>query len=121
MVNVRFAPVGLLAPEKVTMVVVDWPTARLPTLCGSGFPFVVGELNVAVVNLMLPAEAPPAFCTVTPTMTSPQLLRTSGVIVTTSLAGCGDGDGDGVGDGDGDGLGDGDGDGLGDGDGDGVG
>ena len=107
------------------MVVVHWPTATLPKFCGSGLPFVVGELNVAVVNRTLLAEAPPTFCTVTPAMTSPQLLRT-GVIVTTSWAGLGDGDGDGDGlgdgdgDGDGDGLGDGEGDGVGDGDGDGA-
>ena len=117
MVNVRFAPGGLFAPEKVIMVVAHWPTARLPRFCGSGLPFVMGELNVAFVSRTLLAEAPPAFCTVTPAMTSPQLLRTSGVIVTTNLAGDGDGDGLGDGDGDGDGFGDGEGDGLGDGDG----
>lgn len=117
MVNVRFAPGGLLAPEKVMMVVVHWPAARLPRFCGSVLPFVAGDANVAVVNRTLPAEAPPMFCTVTPAMMSPQLLRTSGVIVTTSFAGDGEGEGDGLGDGDGDGFGDGEGDGLGEGEG----
>ena len=84
----------------------------MPRLCGSGIPFVVGDASVPVVNRTLFAIAPPTFCTVTPTAIEPQLLRTNGVIVTTSRTsgvGVGVGDGDGFGDG----LGDGDGDGSG--------
>ena len=110
-VNVRFAPAGLFPPAKMTTVVAHWPAARLPRLFGNGLPFVVGDVSVPVVNLALLAVAPPVFCNVTPTTMSPQLVRTSAVVVITSfgLPGVGDGDGDGFGDG----LGDGDGDGVG--------
>jgi hypothetical protein len=122
---VRFAPGGLLTLENVTMVAAHCPGPRFPNDAGTGPPFVVGELSVAAVSLTLFAVTEPVFRTVKPTTTSPQLVRTSGVTVTTILAG--DGDGVGVGDGDGVGLGvgfgegDGFGDGLGEGDGDGVG
>src|SRR5262249_45524416 len=122
-----FAPDGFLLPEKMTTVVAHCPGARLPKVAGNGSPFVVGDESVPVVNLTLFAVAPPTFCTVTPTAMSPQLVRTSAVVVITifGLPGVGDGDGlgAGVGDGlgDGFGVGDGDGDGFGDGDGVGVG
>ena len=55
--------------------------------------------RVPVVNFTLFAVAPPVFCTVTATAMSPQLVRTSEVVVTTSFAGSGVGVGVGVGDG----------------------
>ena len=94
---------------------------------GSGAPFVDGDASVPVINRTLLAVVPPAFCTVTPTASEPQLVRTSDVTVTIKFTGCGvgvgvgDGDGDGEGDGFGDGDGDGDGVGVGVGLGDGVG
>ena len=81
----------------------------------------MGDVSVPVASLTLLAVEPPAFCTVTPTAMSPQLVRTKAVVVTTILGLPGVGDGDGLGDGDGFGDGDGDGDGLGDGLGVGVG
>lgn len=115
----------MLAPEKVMRLVATCPAPRFPNNAGTGPPFVVGEDRVAAVSLTLFAVAAPTFWTVTPTMMSPQLVRTSGLTVTTIVAGEGDGVGVGDGDGDGDGLGlgegDGFGDGLGDGDGDGDG
>ena len=115
----------MFAPENVTTVVTDCPAARLPRLCGNGVPFVVGAARLAVVSLTLLAVVPPVFFTITPTAIEPQLLRTRGVIVTSSLAGpgvgVGVGLGVGVGVGDGDGFGDGDGDGDGGGVGVGVG
>ena len=114
-VSVRLAPVGLFAPAKMITFVAHCPGARLPRFRGNGAPFVVGETRVPVVNFTLFAVVPPVFCTVTATAMSPQLVRTSEVVVTTSFAGCGAGVGVGVGVGvgDGDGFGDGDGDGLG--------
>ena len=108
-------------PENVITVVADWPGVKLPRLCGSGVPFVVGDARLAVVSLTLFAVRPPMFLTVTPIAIDPQLLRTKGVTVTTTFAGPGVGVGVGEGLGDGVGDGDGDGDGFGDGDGDGVG
>ena len=112
-------------PENVSTLVTDCPGARLPRLCGNGVPLVVGCTSVPVVSRTLLAVTPPVFFTITPSAIEPQLLRTSGVTVTSSFAGAGVGVGVGLGDGAGlgVGLGDGfgDGDGLGDGDGVGVG
>jgi TrAA12-like len=120
---VRFAPVGLLILEKVTMVVAHCPAPRFPNNFGMGSPVVVGVVSVASVNLALIAVTELTFWTVTPTMMSPQLVRTNGVTDTAIRAGEGDGVGvgEGVGVGLGVGVGDGLGDGLGDGDGDGDG
>lgn len=110
-VSVRLAPGGLFAPGKMITFVAHCPGARLPRFLGNGAPFVVGDASVPVVNFTLFAVAPPVFCTVTATAMSPQFVRTSAVVVTTSLAGCGVGVGVGDGDGDGDGFGEGEGDG----------
>ena len=112
-VSVRLAPDGLFAPGKMITFVAHCPGARLPRFRGSGAPLLVGDESVPVVNLTLFAVVPPVFCTVTATAMSPQLVRTSAVVVSTSFAGCGAGDGDGLGDGDGDGDGDGEGLGVG--------
>jgi len=107
------------------IVVANCPAPRLPNARGTGPLLVVGKLSVAAVSLTLFADTEPTFCTVTPTMMSPQLVRTNGVTVTTIFAGEGEGvgvgDGVGVGVGFGLGLGLGDGDGVGVGVGDGVG
>ena len=116
-VSVRLAPDGLFEPGKIITFVAHWPGARLPRFRGNGAPLLVGEESVPVVNLTLFAVVPPVFCTVTATAMSPQFVRTSAVVVSTSFAGSGVG----VGVGDGDGLGDGEGDGDGDGEGLGVG
>ena len=59
--RVRFEPDGLLAAENVRIVVVNWPAAIPPRLCGTGDPLVVGDVRVAAVSLTFCAVVPPVF------------------------------------------------------------